>query len=85
MALYSKDSETNSLTRTVARLTAESPTETVRGALRERLRQERLRWGERVWDEDTINLIVDRCAALPVLDPRTDDTILGYDEGGLPT
>ena len=32
MALYSKDSETNSLTRTVARLTAESPTETVRGA-----------------------------------------------------
>jgi antitoxin VapB len=26
-----------------------------------------------------------RCAALPELDPRAPDEILGYDENGLPT
>jgi antitoxin VapB len=29
--------------------------------------------------------ISDRCAALPVMDDRTPDQIIGYDERGLPT
>jgi hypothetical protein len=28
--------------------------------------------------------ISDRCAALPVLDPRSDDELAGYDELGIP-
>ena len=31
-----------------------------------------------------ISAIALRCAALPVLDDRSDDEILGYDQHGLP-
>ena len=29
--------------------------------------------------------IARRCSAKPLLDPRTPDEIIGYDENGLPT
>ena len=45
MALSFKDAETDSLARQVARLTGETLTEAVRGALRERLRHEQLKRG----------------------------------------
>ena len=32
-----------------------------------------------------IQEILDRAGALPILDDRTDDEILGYDENGLPS
>jgi antitoxin VapB len=83
LALSLKDPETDSLARQVASLTGE--TEAVRTSLRERLRNEQLRRGERPWDEAAIKAIIDHCAALPVLDNRTDDEILGYDENGLPS
>lgn len=83
MALSLKDRETDSLARQVASLTGETLTEAVRGALRERLRHEQLKRGQRPWDEAAIQAIVDRCAALPVLDSRSDDEILGYDENGI--
>jgi hypothetical protein len=40
---------------------------------------------ERPWDQGAIDAIIKRFAALPVLDDRTDDEILGYDENGLPS
>jgi antitoxin VapB len=79
MALSLKDPETDSLARQVASLTGETLTEAVRVALRERLRQERIKRGERPWDEAAIQAIIDRCASLPELDTRTGDEILGYD------
>jgi antitoxin VapB len=85
MALSLKDPETDSLARQVASLTGETLTQAVREALRERLRQEQIKRGERPWDDGAIQAIIDRCAALPVLDDRTDDDILGYDENGLPS
>lgn len=84
MALSFKDPETDALARQVASLTGETLTEAVRGALKERLRLEQLKRGERPWDDAAIQAIIDRCAALPVLDGRSDDEILGYDERGLP-
>jgi antitoxin VapB len=33
---------------------------------------------------DEIRAIAQRCAALPVLDPRSPEEILGYDSHGLP-
>jgi antitoxin VapB len=33
---------------------------------------------------DELNEIAQACSALPVLDPRTAEEILGYDEHGLP-
>jgi len=85
MALSFKDAETDSLARQVARLTGETLTEAVRGALRERLRHEQLKRGERPWDQAKIDALIDRYNALPVFDTRTDDEILGYDENGLPS
>jgi hypothetical protein len=32
-----------------------------------------------------INAIIERCSALPILDDRSDDEILGFDENGLPS
>jgi antitoxin VapB len=33
---------------------------------------------------EELRAIRERCAALPVLDPRTPEEIIGYDERGLP-
>lgn len=34
---------------------------------------------------DELEAIASRCASLPVLDDRSPDEIIGYDENGLPT
>jgi antitoxin VapB len=85
MALSLKDPETDSLARQVARLTGETLTEAVRTSLAERLRREQLKRRQRPWDDVAIDAIVQRFQALPILDDRTDDEILGYDENGLPS
>jgi antitoxin VapB len=67
----------------VAARTGESLTEAVLVSLKERL--ERLaaaNAGRSLADE--LDQIAKRCAALPVLDRRPADEILGYDERGLP-
>ncbi|MFO1038950.1 MAG: type II toxin-antitoxin system VapB family antitoxin [Geminicoccaceae bacterium] len=84
MALSLKDPETDRLAREVASLTGESLTMAIRTALAERLRRERLKRGEGPALARDLGMIARRCAALPVLDTRTDDEILGYDENGLP-
>ncbi len=84
MALSLKDKETDSLARQVASLTGETLTEAIRTSLLERLRYEQLKRGEGPELAKALAEIADRCAALPVLDPRGDDEILGYDENGIP-
>ena len=83
MALNIRNSETERLAAELARRTGETKTEAVTRALRERLaRLRRGRGKRRLADE--LNEIALRFASLPVLDPRTSDEILGYDDGGLP-
>jgi antitoxin VapB len=79
MPLSIKDPETERLARDLARRTGESITVATRKALQERLR--RVRGAER-----KSLLLADRrrCAELPVLDPRTPEEIIGYDDRGLP-
>jgi len=83
MPLSIKDLETERLARDLARRTGESITVATRKALQERLR--RVRGASR-----KTHLLADlaeirrRCAELPVLDPRTPEEIIGYDERGLP-
>ena len=84
MALSLKDPRTDALARQVAALTGETLTEAVRRSLAERLRLEQIRRGRKPFDRAAIDALIERFAALPVLDPRTDDEILGYDENGLP-
>jgi antitoxin VapB len=82
MPLSIKDPETERLARDLARRTGESITVATRKALQERLR--------RVRGADRRSLLLDdlaairrRCAKLPVLDPRTPEEIIGYDERGI--
>ena len=84
MALSLKDPETDSLARQVASLTGETLTEAVRTSLAERLRRERLKRGRTSSLGEEIDAIVRRVAALPVLDERSADAIIGYDENGVP-
>jgi antitoxin VapB len=83
MALNIKDPETERLARILAELTGETITLATRRALEERLR----RIGP---DTSKAALLEDlaasrrRWSALPVLDDRGADEIIGYDEGGLP-
>ena len=83
MALNIRNTETEKLAETLAKLTGETKTEAVTQALRDRLaRLRRERSQRRLVDEhDEIAL---HCARLPVQDSRTPDEILGYDEHGLP-
>lgn len=84
MALSLKDPETDRLAREVARLTGETLTEAVRKALVERLERERKRRGRpRRSLADELNEIAMHCAALPELDPRSAEEIIGYDENGM--
>jgi antitoxin VapB len=82
MALSIKDPETERLARALAEATGESLTEAIRIALAERLARESRRSQRRLSVE--IRRIQERLAALPVLDPRRGEDIIGYDDDGLP-
>jgi len=84
MALSIKDPEADRLARAVAQRTGETLTQAVINALRERLAREMRK------DEAIESLVEDimeigrHCASLPLLDRRSADDIIGYDESGLP-
>lgn len=82
MALSLKHPEADRLARELARETGEGLTEAVIVALRERL--ERTRRSRRPGLAAEILRIGVECAALPILDSRSPDEILGYDADGLP-
>jgi len=83
MALSIKHPEADRLARELAARTGETLTEAVVVALRERLARTTGR-GRATAVREELAEIRRRCAALPVLDPRTPEEILGYDERGLP-
>ena len=83
MALSIKHPEADRLARELAAATGETLTEAVLNALRERLRRQQNRTGRTRLSEE-LRVIGERCAALPVLDDRSPEEIIGYDEHGLP-
>ncbi len=86
MALSIKDPEADRIARELAHETGESITEAVLQSLKERLeRKKRQRKTEIERRIAAAKEIMKRAAALPVLDDRSADEILGYDENGLPT
>jgi len=80
MALSIKNDEADQLARELAELTGESITDAVVISLRQRVERERRRPGIRKRLLD----LADEVADYPVLDNRTADEILGYDDMGLP-
>ena len=84
MALYIKSEKAERLAKAVAKLTGESLTQAVTQALEERLGRLETKTAKKPLVDELLE-ISRQCAALPVLDHRTPDEILGYDEDGLPT
>jgi antitoxin VapB len=82
MALNIKSEEAHRLARRLADLTNRSMTEAVTEALREAVARRAPAAQAR---RDLLDRISRHAAALPVLDERTADDILGYDEHGLPS
>jgi len=78
-----KSIEVERLAREISEKTGESLTSTLQKALEERLeRLKRQRRGDILLSQ--LEEILDRVDQLPVLDSRTPDQIIGYDEHGLP-
>ena len=85
MALNIRDPEAQRLACELAKATGETMTRAVIKALQERL--ERLRMRQKVTHTERAARLMEhgkRFVALPVLDPRSPDEIIGYDEVGLP-
>jgi antitoxin VapB len=81
MALSIKSDTADQLARQLAAETGESITEAVTTAIQDRLARERR---SRRNLAQTVMEISHECAALPVLDDRPADEIVGYDEHGVP-
>ena len=84
MALSIKHPEADQLARELSRVTGLSITDAILKALREQLGRETGRSRTSGMAED-LRAISDRCGALPVLDLRTPEEIIGFDEHGLPS
>ncbi|TPK61509.1 PSK operon transcription factor [Mesorhizobium sp. B2-3-3] len=84
MALSIKDRETELLARELAQRTGETITVATKRALEERLKRTGSDARKAALLED-LEAIRKRLNALPVLDDRTPDEIIGYDENGIPS
>ena len=83
MALSIKDPETEKLARALAARTGETITIATRRALEDRLKRMDSQAGKDALLED-MAAMQRRLSALPVLDHRSPDDIIGYDENGIP-
>ena len=86
MALSIKSPEVERKVRKLAAVTGKSITTVVSLAVDEQLKREERK---RLVDKETvlaeIRAIAHHCASLPVLDSRSEDEIMGWDENGLPS
>lgn len=83
MALSIKDPDTEKLARELAARTGETITIATRRALEERLKRMGSEAAKAALLED-MEAMQRRLSALPILDDRSPDEIIGYDENGAP-
>lgn len=79
--VYQIGSDVYELAQELSRYTGETVPEATRKALQERLQREKRK---REQLKERLLRIGKECAALPVLDNRTPDDILGYNRIGVP-
>lgn len=83
MSLNIRNAEAERLAEQVTALTGETKTLAVIRVLRDRLdRLRNHRSGQRLAEE--LDVIARRCASLPVIDDRSPEEIVGYDQDGVP-
>jgi antitoxin VapB len=81
MALSIRNEQAERLAREISRMTGHNLTSTIINALEEKL--ERIKGSRKIDDGlEDIMAISRRCSALPDIDSRSSDQILGYDEHG---
>ena len=85
MPLSIKAPEAERLARLLAATTGESITVAVTIAVRERLAREERRRADKETMLADIRAIIDHCSSLPVLDNRSEEEIMGWDQNGLPS
>lgn len=83
MPLSIKDDKTDALVRQLAALTGESITEAVFQSVKERLERLKAKNSPNSLARE-LDAIAQRCASLPVLDSRSPEKLIGYDDRGLP-
>jgi antitoxin VapB len=84
MSLNIRNQEAEKLAEAIAAMTGETKTQAVTEALRERFETLKCRKHRRS-GADRLDEIAKHFASLPVLDKRSPDETLGYDEHGLPS
>jgi antitoxin VapB len=84
MVVRIKDPDAGRPARRLATLTGEFLTATVKAALRARLARKQRRRDNQI-DRAKIDAIVASIVALPVVDARSPEELIGYDDLGLPT
>lgn len=83
MALSIKDPETEKLARALAARTGETITIATRRALEDRLKRMGSQVKKAALLED-MEAMQRRLSVLPILDNRSNEDIIGYDENGIP-
>ena len=81
MAINIKNVEADKLARELSEITGETITEAVIKSLSERLEREKSKQVSPLPMEQELLAIAERYHALPTLDNRTEEEILGYDNG----
>jgi|JI8StandDraft_2_1071088.scaffolds.fasta_scaffold140608_2 antitoxin VapB len=84
MALSIKDEETDRLVRKLARQAGLSYTAAIRVAVQNELTKRRAPTRNPGRIREAVRALQEEIRNLPLIDPRTPDEILGYDEYGLP-
>ena len=84
MALETNHPEVDMLLQEIIEFTGESAPQALTNALKERLDRVRVKQPKRPPVMGELMRIGSECAALPVLDSRTADEILGYNAIGIP-
>lgn len=84
MAVKIKRPEVDQLARELAYTTGETVSEAILIALRERLERERARQKQTDYLAERLLRIGQECAALPLLDDRPPEEMIGYDNNGVP-
>jgi antitoxin VapB len=82
MAILIKDREADQLIRTLAERTGESITDAVKQAVRDRLQTVPRSEGEIAARRRKLAKLIARCNAMPTVDHRTADKIIGYNKLG---
>lgn len=83
MELSIKDPETERLARALSARTGETITVAIRRTIEERLKRTEAQARKAALIED-MEAMQQRLGALPVLDPRGPEEMIGYDENGVP-